>query len=141
MPPRACIGLELPVHRPAIVGLDIRLLQESKIDYTAAVVVGWVHLNPMQCSLGRLDKFTFKFNNYGQASSGLVCCSPITISYYMNPNHLSNRLDYAFKSNIGSRVGLAQLIRFLVVELNYSDSNSIFDMSVIFITNYSFSRR
>jgi hypothetical protein len=40
-----------------------------------------------------------------------------------------------------SRVGLAQLIRFLVVELIHTDSNTKFDMSVIFMTNYSFSGR
>jgi hypothetical protein len=40
-----------------------------------------------------------------------------------------------------SRVGLAQLVRFLVVELNHPDSNSKFDMSVAFTANYSFSRR
>jgi hypothetical protein len=34
------------------------------------------------------------------------------------------------------RVGLAQLIRFLVVELIHSDSDLIFDMSVVFMTNY-----
>jgi hypothetical protein len=38
-------------------------------------------------------------------------------------------------------VGLAQLVRFLVVELTYSDSNFIFDMSVTFTANYSFSGR
>jgi hypothetical protein len=39
------------------------------------------------------------------------------------------------------RVGLAQLVRFLVVELIYSDSNSRFDMRVIFTVNFSFSER
>jgi hypothetical protein len=34
-------------------------------------------------------------------------------------------------------VGLAQLIRFLIVELIHSDSDLIFDMSVVFMTNYS----
>jgi hypothetical protein len=38
-------------------------------------------------------------------------------------------------------VGLAQLVRFLVMELTYSDLNLRFDMSVIFTTNYSFSGR
>ncbi len=37
-----------------------------------------------------------------------------------------------------SRVGLAQLVRFLVVKLTYSGLNSIFDMSVIFTANYFF---
>jgi hypothetical protein len=36
------------------------------------------------------------------------------------------------------RVGLAQLVRFLVVELTYSGLNAIFDMSVIFTANYFF---
>jgi hypothetical protein len=38
-------------------------------------------------------------------------------------------------------VGLVQLIRFLVVELTHPDSNPIFDMCVVFMTNYSFSER
>jgi hypothetical protein len=38
-------------------------------------------------------------------------------------------------------VGLAQLIRFLVVELTHLDSNPIFDMCVAFMANYFFSRR
>jgi hypothetical protein len=38
-------------------------------------------------------------------------------------------------------VGLAQLVRFLVMELTYSDLNLRFDMSVVFTTNYSFSGR
>jgi hypothetical protein len=37
------------------------------------------------------------------------------------------------------RVGLTQLIRFLVVGLTHSDSNHRFDMSVVFMTNYSLS--
>jgi hypothetical protein len=41
----------------------------------------------------------------------------------------------------GCRVGLAELVRFLVVELIHPDSNFRFDMSVIFMTNYSFSGR
>jgi hypothetical protein len=43
-------------------------------------------------------------------------------------------------SNTNAR-GLAQLIRFLVVKLIHSDSNSRFDMCVVFTTNYSFSGR
>jgi hypothetical protein len=39
------------------------------------------------------------------------------------------------------RVGLVQLIIFLLVELTYSGSNFRFDMSVIFTANYSFSGR
>jgi hypothetical protein len=40
-----------------------------------------------------------------------------------------------------SRVGLAQLVRFIVVELIHLGSNTRFDMSVAFMTNYSFSER
>jgi hypothetical protein len=40
-------------------------------------------------------------------------------------------------SKIG-RMGLAQLVRFLVVELIHPSLNSIFDMSVAFTTNYFF---
>jgi hypothetical protein len=36
---------------------------------------------------------------------------------------------------------LAQLIRFLMVELTYPGSNPKFDMSVVFMTNYFFSGR
>jgi hypothetical protein len=36
--------------------------------------------------------------------------------------------------------GLSLVIRFLLVKLTHSDLNSIFDMSVIFMTNYSLSR-
>jgi hypothetical protein len=39
------------------------------------------------------------------------------------------------------RVGLAQLVRFLVVELTHTCSNPIFDMCIVFTTNYSFSWR
>jgi hypothetical protein len=39
------------------------------------------------------------------------------------------------------RMDLAQLVRFLVVELTHSCSNPIFDMCVVFTTNYSFSGR
>jgi hypothetical protein len=38
-------------------------------------------------------------------------------------------------------VSLVQLIRFLMVELTYSDLNFRFNISVIFMTNYSFSER
>jgi hypothetical protein len=37
-------------------------------------------------------------------------------------------------------VGLAQLIRFLLVELNHTGSNLKFDMCVIFMNNYSLVR-
>jgi hypothetical protein len=36
--------------------------------------------------------------------------------------------------NYTSRVGLVQLFRFIVVKLTHPDSNSIFDISVIFMT-------
>jgi hypothetical protein len=39
------------------------------------------------------------------------------------------------------RVGLTQLIRFLVVELTYSGLNLRFDMGVTFTANYYFSGR
>jgi hypothetical protein len=39
------------------------------------------------------------------------------------------------------RVGLNQLVRFLVVELTYLGSNHRFDMDVTFMANYFFSRR
>jgi hypothetical protein len=39
------------------------------------------------------------------------------------------------------RVDLAQLVRFLVVELTHPGSNPIFDMGVAFMANYSFSGR
>jgi hypothetical protein len=39
------------------------------------------------------------------------------------------------------RVGLAPMVRFLVVKLIYSYLNPIFDMSAVFTTNYSFSGR
>jgi hypothetical protein len=38
-------------------------------------------------------------------------------------------------------MGLAQLVRFLVVELIHSDLNTKFDIDVIFTINYSFSVR
>jgi hypothetical protein len=40
-----------------------------------------------------------------------------------------------------ARVDLVSLIRFLVVELIYSGSNSRFDMSVVFTVNYFFNER
>jgi hypothetical protein len=40
-----------------------------------------------------------------------------------------------------SRVSLAQLVRFLEVELIYQGLNPIFNMGVVFISNYSFSGR
>jgi hypothetical protein len=38
-------------------------------------------------------------------------------------------------------VGLTKLVRFLVIELTHPDSNSRFDMCVVFTDNYYFSRR
>jgi hypothetical protein len=37
-----------------------------------------------------------------------------------------------------SRVGLAQLVKFLVVELTHPDSNPRFDMSIVFTAKYFF---
>jgi hypothetical protein len=45
------------------------------------------------------------------------------------------------KENIGYRVGIAQLIRLLVVKLTHLGSNPRFDMDVAFMANYSFSGR
>jgi hypothetical protein len=39
------------------------------------------------------------------------------------------------------RVGLAQLVRFIVVELIHLDLNPRFDMCVVFTANYSFNER
>jgi hypothetical protein len=47
----------------------------------------------------------------------------------------------ASKIIYSSRVGLAQLIRFLMVELTYSGLNFRFNMCVIFMANYSSSGR
>jgi hypothetical protein len=44
-------------------------------------------------------------------------------------------------NTVPHRVGLTQLVRFLVVELTNRGSNPIFDMCVIFTANYSFSGR
>jgi hypothetical protein len=40
-----------------------------------------------------------------------------------------------------SRVGLAQLVKFLVVKLTHLGSNPRFNIDVAFTTNYSFSGR
>jgi hypothetical protein len=45
------------------------------------------------------------------------------------------------EEQLKSRVSLVQLVRFLMVKLTHSVSNHIFDIGVIFMTNYSFSRR
>jgi hypothetical protein len=50
-------------------------------------------------------------------------------------------MDYYSKYSVCCRVGLAQLVRFLVVELIHPDSNPIFDVGVVFKTNYFFNRR
>jgi hypothetical protein len=50
------------------------------------------------------------------------------------------RWGHAGRNNM-NLVGLVYLIRFLVMKLIYSDSIFIFDMSVIFMTNYFFSGR
>jgi hypothetical protein len=50
------------------------------------------------------------------------------------------RWGHAGRNNM-NLMGLVQLIRFLVVKLIQSDLNFIFNMIVVFITNYSFSER
>jgi hypothetical protein len=45
------------------------------------------------------------------------------------------------KNDAHDRVGLAQLVRFLVVELTHPGSNLRFDMGIVFTANYSFSGR
>jgi hypothetical protein len=45
------------------------------------------------------------------------------------------------KISASYRVGLVQLVRFLVVELTHLGLNSRFDMGVVFTANYSFSGR
>jgi hypothetical protein len=47
----------------------------------------------------------------------------------------------SFEILVERRVTLAQLIRFLVVELTHSNSNPRFDMGAAFTANYSFSER
>jgi hypothetical protein len=42
---------------------------------------------------------------------------------------------------VQGRVGLAQLVRFLVVELTHPGSNPRFDMGAVFMVNCSFSGR
>jgi hypothetical protein len=53
---------------------------------------------------------------------------------------IHNRKHLKYYEHI-SCVGLSQLVRFLVVELIYPVLNPKFDMSVVFMTNYSFSGR
>jgi hypothetical protein len=53
---------------------------------------------------------------------------------------MTRRLTEAgLKTILSSKVGLAQLIRFLVVEPNYPVSNHRFDIGVAFTANYFFS--
>jgi hypothetical protein len=47
----------------------------------------------------------------------------------------------SFEILVERRVALAQLIRFLVVELTHLNSNPRFDMGAAFTANYSFSER
>jgi hypothetical protein len=61
--------------------------------------------------------------------------------YSKNRTTRPNTLSFGYLRTGSVRVGLAQLIRFLVVELIYSCLNPKFDMSVAFITNYFFSVR
>jgi hypothetical protein len=51
---------------------------------------------------------------------------------------LSPRTQSGLKRACSCRVGLAQLVRFLVVELTHSGLNHKFDMNVIFMANYFF---
>jgi hypothetical protein len=60
----------------------------------------------------------------GEKRCYLAACMECTRAHQQERNHI--------------RVDLAQLIRFLVVELIYSDSNSKCNIGVTFTTNYSF---
>jgi hypothetical protein len=42
---------------------------------------------------------------------------------------------------VALRESMLELVRFLVVELTHSDSNPIFDIDIVFTTDYSFSGR
>jgi hypothetical protein len=63
---------------------------------------------------------------------GCVLVSPLGTRF-----RLAVRLEFPCTS----KVGLAQLVRFLVVELTHPGSNPRFDMGVAFTANYSFSGR
>jgi hypothetical protein len=56
-----------------------------------------------------------------------------------SPKALGFELE--IKSKFNCRVGLAQLVRLLMVELTHLGSNPRFDMGVTFTANYSFSGR
>jgi hypothetical protein len=52
-----------------------------------------------------------------------------------------NLVCMCLKFVFSCRLVLTQLVRFLVVELNHSGLNIIFDMDVVFMTNYFFRER
>jgi hypothetical protein len=55
---------------------------------------------------------------------------------------LANGTKHSYNNHPSlGRVGLAQLISFLVVEVTHPSSNLRFDMDAIFTVNYSFSER
>jgi hypothetical protein len=70
----------------------------------------------------------------------LVNCNPILDK---PPGRLHFGEAYVGSSiiikNSTSKLGLTQLVRFLVVKLTYLDSNFRFGMCVVFTINYSFS--
>jgi hypothetical protein len=51
----------------------------------------------------------------------------------------NNKTVPLIMTHMGGAAGLVQLVRFLVMELTHTCSNSRFNMCVIFMTNYSFS--
>jgi hypothetical protein len=65
--------------------------------------------------------------------------SPITPKRMQIEEEKTNLFTGFLNSDVLCRVGLAQLVRFLVVELIHSDSNSKFNICVVFTANYSFS--
>jgi hypothetical protein len=63
---------------------------------------------------------------------------PNAIAYHRNRLLASCSLQFL---QTNQRVGLAQLVKFLVVKLTHPCSNVRFDMCVVFTANYSFSGR
>jgi hypothetical protein len=59
---------------------------------------------------------------------------------FISNSHIAEKLSITNVTDC-CRVYLAQLIRFLVMELTHSGLNPKFDMCVVFMTNYSFSER
>jgi hypothetical protein len=85
-------------------------------------------------------------------SKGLCCFMTYEFispkSKYHKPIHMTGYADLCDWCNKGQsklcqvhRVGLAQLVRFLVVKLTHPGSNPKFDMGVAFTANYFFSGR